>query len=560
MANRHLFVPFTKIDEEKREVWGRLTHEVVDRDGEIWDYDASVPHMKAWSESFAAATDGQSLGNLRAMHQPISAGKLIAIEFNDAEKAVDIGTKIVDDKEWEKVQQWLYTGFSLGGRVVKSWRDPNEPKYKRFEVKPIEASLADMPCVPTATFTYIKVGGLSETRHFNKTKAERAMLTKFADAANRKFPIETKAQTQVSLAVWGKTKAREAYAEADQATIVDALVTAATEHALEGVTAKALEGGDFAKGLYDVSRLAELIQSLAYLQQNTACEREYEDDGSPVPDAIRDAIASLLGSLEAMVGEEGDELLRMLGLDAAAEANKTAAIPVEEVAKVEAPAPVDSVSVAGEPAAAAAAEASAPIGKVDGASDFAKALARKHVAALSDMADHVKAVHTMLGDHVEKMAGFCKDMSSAGSADDETTEKVAGAEYSKVLGERDTWQKRAESAETALAEATTARTAAEADRDEFKKKAEALAEAGDKLTAALEVRKGTLIAVAREHDGAAALAAPETASAGESTKEKKEKAELAPGEVDRPALHSEFKKAFRSPGLPLPPRPRTTAP
>jgi hypothetical protein len=64
-----------------------------------------------------------SLGNIRAMHGKVAAGKAIAIDFNDAEKAIDIGTKIVDDNEWQKCLEGVYTGFSIGGDYIKKWKD-----------------------------------------------------------------------------------------------------------------------------------------------------------------------------------------------------------------------------------------------------------------------------------------------------------------------------------------------------------------------------------------------------------------------------------------------------
>ncbi len=39
-----------------------------------------------WSHTFASATDGKSLGNLRAMHGNVAAGKLFEIAFNDEAK------------------------------------------------------------------------------------------------------------------------------------------------------------------------------------------------------------------------------------------------------------------------------------------------------------------------------------------------------------------------------------------------------------------------------------------------------------------------------------------
>ena len=63
----NLFAQIAKIDEAKHEVWGIATAEVVDKEGEIFDYESSKPYFKRWSDEIAKATDGKSLGNVREM-------------------------------------------------------------------------------------------------------------------------------------------------------------------------------------------------------------------------------------------------------------------------------------------------------------------------------------------------------------------------------------------------------------------------------------------------------------------------------------------------------------
>lgn len=164
-----LFAQLTKVDEARREVWGRLVHETPDRSDEIFDYESSKPHFKAWSDSFAEATDGKSLGNLRAMHGKVAAGKLVSIDFNDAEKAIDIGAKVVDDNEWQKVLEGCYTGFSIGGSYVgeRKAEKVGDRDVKRYTAKPIEASIVDIPCVPTAKFfDIVKADGATMQKEF----------------------------------------------------------------------------------------------------------------------------------------------------------------------------------------------------------------------------------------------------------------------------------------------------------------------------------------------------------------------------------------------------------
>lgn len=147
---RNLFAQITKVDEKTRTVSGRMAQEVPDKSGEILDYAGSKPHFQRWVENTKKASGGKSLGNVRSMHGPLAAGKVTGIEFIDAEKAMDIMVKVVDDGEWKKVQEGVYTGFSIGGSYVG--KPVVEGDLKRYVASPDEVSLVDNPCIPTATF------------------------------------------------------------------------------------------------------------------------------------------------------------------------------------------------------------------------------------------------------------------------------------------------------------------------------------------------------------------------------------------------------------------------
>jgi hypothetical protein len=100
------------------------------------------------------------------MHGNVAAGKLIDIAFNDAQRRIEICGKVVDDAEWQKVEEGVYTGFSQGGRYLKRWPDPNAPDLVRYTAEPLEISLVDHPCLPEATFTVVKADGSTELRKF----------------------------------------------------------------------------------------------------------------------------------------------------------------------------------------------------------------------------------------------------------------------------------------------------------------------------------------------------------------------------------------------------------
>ena len=233
---------------------GRLTQEAPDKSKEIFDYDTSTPFFKAWNEEFKARTEGESVGNVREMHQLSAVGKFVDMAYLDDEKAIDACCHVVDDAAWQKVLDKVYTGFSIGGGYVKKWKDGD---FTRYTAKPSETSLVDNPCLDKAAITQI-------------IKAEGS----------------------------------------DDPTL-----------------------GELRKGMWEVSRLAELFLSLGWLAQDVAAEAEWEGDNSPVPAALRDAAMQVGEALKQMVPEEVAELLATLPAPPAAEVLQMA----EKLAKGELP-------------------------------------------------------------------------------------------------------------------------------------------------------------------------------------------------------------------------------
>ena len=179
MSDLKLFLPLTKVDADRRLVYGLATAEVEDRAGEICDYETTKPYYEAWSAEMNAASGGKSLGAIRAMHGRVAAGKITDIAFDDEGKRIMIAAKIVDDDEWRKVEEGVYTGFSQGGRYVKRWSDPGSA-LTRYTAEPHEISLVDLPCVASATFEMIK-NGIVEKRAFAKPAADQDAAPASAD-------------------------------------------------------------------------------------------------------------------------------------------------------------------------------------------------------------------------------------------------------------------------------------------------------------------------------------------------------------------------------------------
>ncbi len=458
-----LFIPFTKVDEERREVAGRLTQEMVDRDREIMDYDTSKPYFEAWSNWFDKATDGKSVGNLRAMHRKdLAVGHLTAVSFNDDERAIDIVAVVDDDAEWAKCVAGVYTGFSAGGKCVgNKWRDPVQKNVMRYTASPTEASLADFPAVPTARFTLVKVGGATEERAFQKIEKVAARSdvdpkegtsqygsVTFADPTNKKYPIDTEAHVRAAWAYINMPKNAAKYSSADVEAIKGRIEAAAKKH---GITiTKVTSAEDFAKGLYDVGQLATLVQGLVYLRDCAANEALYEQDASGLPAMLNEHVQGLAECLREMVDEETAELAQLTDLEGAIMENKT-------------------TTGAGEPFTKAHLEA------------HMKGLAKAHKSAVA-LHEKVGALHKALGEHAEHLGSMAEGGAS---------EKVAGA--------TDDVQKTDITARLDALEQKIEKVTAE--RDAFQKTANELAEVGAALLA--KTTRPALRAVGKEEDGAA---------------------------------------------------------
>lgn len=132
------------------------------------------------------------------------------------------------------------------------------------------------------------------------------------------------------------------------------------------IAVKAVSGDDLRKGLYSVSRLADLISSLSSLAESAAYEANIEQDGSPIPGRLRDWLATGVAILTDMAKEEASEELAALSA---------------LVEKLPAPVVVDTMEQA------------------DGTGDLAKAGARHSRADK----DRLQAIH----DHSVGMGAEC---------------------------------------------------------------------------------------------------------------------------------------------------------
>lgn len=188
----NIFVPINKIDEEQRLVYGQAAAEVLDNSGEMFDYDGSKPYFEKWSDNAFATSGGKSHGNIRVMHTSKVAGIVASpLGFDDDAKTIDCVAKVVDDAEWEMVKAGGYTGFSMGGRYVS--RAKKSDGITRYVAEPVEISLVDKPCIPTATFSVVKADGLVEEHRFRedlyKTDTGEASMSVYVPTNDEILPV-----------------------------------------------------------------------------------------------------------------------------------------------------------------------------------------------------------------------------------------------------------------------------------------------------------------------------------------------------------------------------------
>lgn len=335
MSKMNVFARLTKVDEAKRQVIGVIANEAVDAAGEVFDYESSKPNFVAWSDTVQKASNGASVGNLRAQHGSVVAGRLSEMEMDDVSKSISVVADVVDDNEWNKVLKGCYTGFSIGGKYGSKWTDAKLGK-KRYTAVPNEVSLVDLPCNPDATFTFAKADGSSELRKYaaaSETAGDDDDEKKADDkgAGKKEAKKEAKAEDAKKAVVAGDLeKALESLrglgnydalfkaiheAQPSKLALTSRLLAKRCADGDEEV--KTLLNGAFlfvdqeslAKGLYEVERVASALQTLGWTTQCIFDEARYEKDGSPVPAKFREVVRQLGQALIDLVQEEVSELI-----------------------------------------------------------------------------------------------------------------------------------------------------------------------------------------------------------------------------------------------------------
>lgn len=361
----HVIARLTKVDEEKRLVYGRIAEEAPDKSGELMDYATSKPYFAKWSEDVARDSGGKSLGNVRAMHGKVAAGKLTGIDFNDAEKAIDVCAKVVDDAEWSKVMEGVYTGFSIGGSYVagsrKVEKSADGASVTRYTAQPSEVSLVDRPCMPGARFFDVQKAdgslvkaefapaakddakdGEEEKDDEAKADDKEGAEAKDGKAKGGADDEAKKAQQPGDLEVKGSAEDVLALGKAmnDSGLAVADLLAMLAERKAAAAVAKAAEPGALRKSLYSCAAFIQAISALVDLMGSVEFEALYEGDPEDraIADELRACVAMCGATVQRMLAHELGELA---GTEAADAGTVELAEKAGALAKAEGDAPAD---------------------------------------------------------------------------------------------------------------------------------------------------------------------------------------------------------------------------
>jgi hypothetical protein len=171
-----VMMPISKIDAEKRIVSGFATLDNIDKQG-----DRVLP--EASDRAFS-----NFRGNIRLMHQPIPAGKMVSFKsdvFFDAETQKTYNGVFVDayiskgaDSIWEMVLDGTLTGFSIGGNIKDTEMEYDDELGKSVRVIKeydlVELSLVDSPANQLANIFSIQktIDGEVASGIFNKSNIQ----------------------------------------------------------------------------------------------------------------------------------------------------------------------------------------------------------------------------------------------------------------------------------------------------------------------------------------------------------------------------------------------------
>lgn len=237
------FIPLTKVDDEKRMVWGYASTDALDSHGEI----------VARAAIEKALDDYMKFANIREMHQLSAVG--VAKEASIDEKGLFIGVHVVDEIAWGKVKAGVYKGFSIGGKcLAKTGKTIDELTLN-------EISLVDRPANPECTFTTWKADGAVAK----------------ADGSTEEVTLDLSAVRSTSTATETVAKSEPKPAESD---------------------------AQIAKGFWNLQSLIEALQTLRGVVNSASYEAQNGEHSPEMVGELRDVLTGLAAAAQKYLGEE----------------------------------------------------------------------------------------------------------------------------------------------------------------------------------------------------------------------------------------------------------------
>jgi HK97 family phage prohead protease len=138
-------VPFAKVDDAERMVYGYASTADRDSDGEVITLDALKNALPGYMK----------FASVREMHDARPIGKTKQAEVD--ERGLYIGAKIVDNDAWKLVKEEVYSAFSVGGKILE--RDEVDPSVIK-SMSLMEISLVDVPANPQCVIDLVKVADI----------------------------------------------------------------------------------------------------------------------------------------------------------------------------------------------------------------------------------------------------------------------------------------------------------------------------------------------------------------------------------------------------------------
>jgi phage head maturation protease len=176
------YADITKVDEEKRMVYGYASTEKLDSQGEVVSKAAIEKALSSYME----------FANIREMHQASAVGVAKQADIDD--KGLYLAAKVVDDAAWTKVKEGVYKGFSIGGKKLSKVGDTVE------SLSLTEISLVDRPANPECKFDVYKSedGAPPEKKEAVKMKLSKADVDAIMDKLE-KFDAEHPGKTKLEI-------------------------------------------------------------------------------------------------------------------------------------------------------------------------------------------------------------------------------------------------------------------------------------------------------------------------------------------------------------------------